>query len=107
MDEKDGYITLTTAQVRIELNKQTGLMKVFNPLTGKCVIEEVAPVIFGPKEVTVTLKENPEEYFYGGGVQNGRSLIKARLLPSKIRIAGRMAEWPPLPLSTGLPMVTE
>ena len=29
-------------------------MKVFNPLTGKCVIEEVAPVIFGPKEVTVT-----------------------------------------------------
>ena len=52
VDEKDGYITLTTAQVRIELNKQTGLMKVFNPLTGKCVIEEVAPVIFGPKEVT-------------------------------------------------------
>ena len=44
VDEKEGYITLTTAQVRIELNKQTGLMKVFNPLTGKCVIEEVAPV---------------------------------------------------------------
>ena len=86
VDEKDGYITLTTAQVRIELNKQTGLMKVFNPLTGKCVIEEVAPEAVCKTDV---------------------SLIKARLLPSKIRIAGRMAEWPPLPLSTGLPMVTE
>lgn len=80
VDEKEGYITLTTAQVRIELNKQTGLMKVFNPLTGKCVIEEVAPVIFGPKEVTVTLKENPEEYFYGGGVQNGRFSHKGKVI---------------------------
>ena len=80
VDEKDGYITLTTAQVRIELNKQTGLMKVFNPLTGKCVIEEVAPVVFGPKEVTVTLKENPEEYFYGGGVQNGRFSHKGKVI---------------------------
>ena len=80
VDEKDGYITLTTAQVRIELNKQTGLLKVFNPLTGKCVIEEVAPVIFGPKEVTVTLKENPEEYFYGGGVQNGRFSHKGKVI---------------------------
>ena len=80
VDEKDGYITLTTAQVRIELNKQTGLMKVFNPLTGKCVIEEVAPVVFGPKEVIVTLKENPEEYFYGGGVQNGRFSHKGKVI---------------------------
>ena len=80
VDEKDGYITLTNAQVRIELNKQTGLLKVFNPLTGKCVIEEVAPVVFGPKEVTVTLKENPEEYFYGGGVQNGRFSHKGKVI---------------------------
>ena len=55
-------------------------MKVFDPLTGKCVIEEVAPVIFGPKEVTVTLKENPEEYFYGGGVQNGRFSHKGKVI---------------------------
>ena len=55
-------------------------MKVFNPLTGKCVIEEVAPVVFGPKEVTVTLKENPEEYFYGGGVQNGRFSHKGKVI---------------------------
>ena len=55
-------------------------MKVFNLLTNKCVIEEVAPVAFGPKEVTVTLKENPEEYFYGGGVQNGRFSHKGKVI---------------------------
>lgn len=38
------------------------------------------------KEVTVTLEENPEEYFYGGGVQTDVFLIKAKSLPSKIRI---------------------
>ena len=80
VEEKGGDITLTTARVRIELNKQTGLMKVFNLLTNKCVIEEVAPVVFGPKEVTVTLKENPEEYFYGGGVQNGRFSHKGKVI---------------------------
>lgn len=80
VEEKGGDITLTTARVRIELNKQTGLMKVFNLLTNKCVIEEVAPVAFGPKEVTVTLKENPEEYFYGGGVQNGRFSHKGKAI---------------------------
>ena len=80
VEEKGGDITLTTARVRIELNKQTGLMKVFNLLTNKCVIEEVAPVAFGPKEVTVTLKENPEEYFYGGGVQNGRFSHKGKVI---------------------------
>ena len=80
VEEKGGDITLTTARVRIELNKQTGLMKVFNLLTNKCVIEEVAPVAFGPKEVTVTLKENPEEYFYGGGVQNGRFSHKSKVI---------------------------
>ena len=48
--------------------------------TGKCVIEEIAPVVFGPKEVTVTLKENPEEYFYGGGVQNGRFSHKGKVI---------------------------
>ena len=63
-------ITLATGKVRVELNKQTGLMKVINLGTNACVIDETAPVVFEPKKVTVTLKEQPDEYFYGGGVQN-------------------------------------
>ena len=44
------------------------------------MIEQAAPVIFSPKEVTVTLKENPGEYFYGGGVQNGRFSHKGKVI---------------------------
>ena len=57
IDEKDGIITLATGKVRVELNKQTGLMKVINLGTNACVIDEIAPVVFEPKKVTVTLKE--------------------------------------------------
>lgn len=80
IDEKDGIITLATGKVRVELNKQTGLMKVINLGTNACVIDETAPVVFEPKKVTVTLKEQPDEYFYGGGVQNGRFSHKGKVI---------------------------
>ena len=79
LDEKDGRIILSTGKVRVELDKQTSLIKVFNLQTNVCVIEQTAPVAFGPKEVTVTLKEQPDEYFYGGGVQNGRFSHKGKV----------------------------
>lgn len=101
LDEKDGRIILSTGKVRVELDKQTSLMKVFNLETNVCVIEQTAPVVFSPKEVTVTLKEQPDEYFYGGGVQNGRFSHKGKVIAIETRIAGRMAESLPLPLSIG------
>ena len=54
LDDRDGRIILTTGKVRVELDKQTSLMKVFNLETNVCVIEQTAPVAFSPKEVTVT-----------------------------------------------------
>ena len=80
LDDKNDRVILTTGKVRIELEKQTSLMKVFNLETNVCVIEQAAPVIFSPKEVTVTLKETPGEYFYGGGVQNGRFSHKGKVI---------------------------
>ena len=80
VDEKEGRIILTTGKVRVELDKQTALMKVFNLETNVCVIEQTAPVVFSSKEVTVTLKGQPDEYFYGGGVQNGRFSHKDKVI---------------------------
>lgn len=80
LNDRDGRIILTTGKVRIEFDKQTSLMKVFNLETNVCVIEQTAPVAFSPKEVTVTLKEQPDEYFYGGGVQNGRFSHKGKVI---------------------------
>ena len=55
-------------------------MSVTDLRTGRVVLEEAAPVAFDKKQVAVTLKEQPQEYFYGGGVQNGRFSHKGRVI---------------------------
>lgn len=78
--EEGNAVTVSTGKIRIELDKKTALMKVVDLATNACVIEEIAPVAFDSKRVTVTLKEKPEEYFYGGGVQNGRFSHKNKVI---------------------------
>ena len=80
VNEDGNLITLTTGKVRVEFDKQTALMKVVNLKTNTYVIEETSPVAFAPKQVTVTLKGHPGEYFYGGGVQNGRFSHKGKVI---------------------------
>lgn len=78
VSEEAGCVTIVTGKVRIDLDKNTGLMKVTSLETKKVVIEELKPIVFDKKEVKVTLKEQPGEYFYGGGVQNGRFSHKGK-----------------------------
>lgn len=80
VNDKDNRITITTGKVNIELDKNTTLWKVTNLATNAVVLEETAPVLFDEKRVTLTLKENPQEYFYGGGVQNGRFSHKGKII---------------------------
>lgn len=76
--DADGMISISTETINIQLDKNTPLMKVINLQTNKIVVEEVAPIQFETRKVTLTFKENPEEYFYGGGVQNGRFSHKGK-----------------------------
>ena len=73
-------VTITTPKLRVEVDKQTGLMKVTNLKTNRVVIEETAPAEFKKNSVTVSLKEHANEYFYGGGVQNGRFSHKGKVV---------------------------
>lgn len=65
-------VTIASSKISIEINKNTSLLKVINKATKKVAVEMQKPVAFGEGKVTLVLKENPQEYFYGGGVQNGR-----------------------------------
>lgn len=65
-------VILSTGIIKVTVDKQTGLMKITDLRTGKVAVEETAPVSFDKSKVQVTLRENDGEYFYGGGVQNGR-----------------------------------
>lgn len=70
--ESDKLFTITTARVQLDVCKATGKIKATNLATGKVAFEETAPVLFKSAKTTITLKCNEGEFFYGGGVQNGR-----------------------------------
>ena len=53
-------------------------MKIINRTTQRTVLEEAKPVSYGKGETRLSLQEQPDEYFYGGGVQNGRFSHKGK-----------------------------
>nr|WP_101544533.1 TIM-barrel domain-containing protein [Bacteroides cutis] len=76
----DGSVSIITGKIEVQLNKSTALMKVINLTTGATVLEEAEPIIFDKERVTLKFKEHPQEYFYGGGVQNGRFSHKGKTI---------------------------
>lgn len=80
VNDTPGQIVITTAKIKIELDKKSTLFKVTDLTTGQIALETASPVQFESKKTTLTLKENPGEYFYGGGVQNGRFSHKGKVI---------------------------
>ncbi len=76
--DQDGVISVQTGRIRLQLDKPTTLMKVTDLATKTVVCEEAQAVRFGKKAVLVALKQSAGEYFYGGGVQNGRFSHKGK-----------------------------
>ena len=76
--EASGNVTVSTSKISVQIDRGNGLMKVINLSTGATVVEELKAPSFEKNKVTLTLKENSDEYFYGGGVQNGRFSHKGR-----------------------------
>lgn len=80
LNDTPDQVTVSTTKIKIEFDKKSSLFKVTDLTTGKVAVEETAPVQFEPRKTTLTLKENPGEYFYGGGVQNGRFSHKGKVI---------------------------
>lgn len=75
----DSKSTVTTTDIRLDINRQDGLLTVTDLRNGgKQVVKQLEPVDFGKGETTVTLSQQPDEWFYGGGVQNGRFSHKGK-----------------------------
>ncbi|WP_221451850.1 TIM-barrel domain-containing protein [Pedobacter sp. AK013] len=80
LDIKDegNQLFISTGKITVLIDKNTSLIKIINLATQAVVVEELAPIQFEKGKVTLSLKENPQEYFYGGGVQNGRFSHKGK-----------------------------
>lgn len=75
---KEGIVSVSTDRICLEMDTQTTLFKITDKKNNRVVAESVAPIDFQKKQVTLSLKEMPEEYFFGGGVQNGRFSHKGK-----------------------------
>ena len=72
LTENDTLVCIATGKIVVRLNKGTGLFRIIDRKDNRVVVTEAAPVEFAGGKTIVTFKEGPQEYFYGGGVQNGR-----------------------------------
>ena len=72
VEENDNSIILSTTKAQVIFDKATQLFRIINLEHGKTVAEQSDPAQFTPEKVTLSLREQPDEYFFGGGVQNGR-----------------------------------
>ncbi|HLR36775.1 MAG TPA: TIM-barrel domain-containing protein, partial [Chitinophagaceae bacterium] len=71
--KKEGNtVTICSPEVAISFDKQSTLFTIKNLVTNEVIVKEVKPIEVNSKQSTMVLKEHPNEYFYGGGVQNGR-----------------------------------
>lgn len=75
-----GELAISTARMKLVFNKQTACFKLVRLSDEAVVAESLAPVEFSAKKVSILLKGNKEEYFYGGGVQNGRFSHKGKII---------------------------
>jgi alpha-glucosidase (family GH31 glycosyl hydrolase) len=80
LNDADNQISIKNKRITILFDKQTAQFKVINTLTQNTVLELTTPINFELKQVTLSLKENADEYFYGGGVQNGRFSHKGKAI---------------------------
>lgn len=89
-DNSGNYIIATSA-VRITVNKADGRLRVEDARNDKTVVEELSPAAIGgakaggagskaDAKTVLTLSLQPDEYFYGGGVQNGRFSHKGQVV---------------------------
>ena len=80
INNQESELSISTTAIAIIFDKNTSLFKIINLKTKAVIVEQTALPAFEEKQVTLTLKENPTEYFYGGGVQNGRFSHKGKAI---------------------------
>ncbi len=71
-------VEISTEKVLLTFDRKSGLLTVVNRQSGENVIKSLQPVQFDKTSTTLTFAANDGEYFYGGGVQNGRFSHKGK-----------------------------
>ncbi|MEN5085816.1 TIM-barrel domain-containing protein [Sphingobacterium faecium] len=80
LSDTNNQIIIATGEITILIDKNTNLLKVINEKNKGEAVVFTKPIIFEKNKVTLSLQEKSDEYFYGGGVQNGRFSHKGKVI---------------------------
>ena len=80
VEELGNRVIIKTPALQLIFDKNETTFELTNLTTGKTVVKSIAPITFEKNKVKIELSEEPNEYFYGGGVQNGRFSHKGRVV---------------------------
>ena len=80
VEDTGNKITIKTLSIELTFYKNETTFKLKNLKTGKIVVKSIAPIAFKENKVKIELSEDQNEYFYGGGVQNGRFSHKGKVI---------------------------
>ncbi len=80
VEDTGNQIIIKTLAVQLTFSKNETTFELNNLKTGKTVVKSIAPIALEKDKVNIELSENPNEYFYGGGVQNGRFSHKGKVI---------------------------
>lgn len=74
----DKSISIETSDILIHIDKNNLLFTIHNKKNNTIVLESTTPILFDAKSTKLSFKEQPDEYFFCGGVQNGRFSHKGK-----------------------------
>lgn len=80
VETNGNQIAISTDMIQVVFDKESTLFQIANLQSGYVVVRSLEPIEFEKDKVTITLSEGDNEYFYGGGVQNGRFSHKGKAI---------------------------
>lgn len=72
LEDLGDVFKLSTSEIQLLFQKETGLMSVINQASQAVILQESSPISYKDNKMTQSLSQSPDEYYFGGGTQNGR-----------------------------------
>ncbi|XP_013168800.1 PREDICTED: alpha-glucosidase 2-like [Papilio xuthus] len=80
LKDVDKYYEIELNKVQIQFDKINGTMSVYDKRTNKVAVKESSPLSYDDDITVQKLCQKKEEYFFGGGMQNGRFTHKGNII---------------------------
>ena len=80
INDNGSTVVVSTKDIEVSFDKATQSMQVKDIKNNKTVLESLGSFNFAKEKSTIHLKTKADEYFYGGGVQNGRFSHKNKII---------------------------